>query len=401
MSALPNGAFSGSLPFLSDQFLFDEDIVYFNHGSFGACPRPVFEAYQRWQRELERQPVEFIQRRLEDLLAEARARLGAYAGASPDRLVFVPNATYGVNVVVARSLKLAGDEVLGTNHEPSVQQHLALRMPGPRRSLRHHARQGMPLNSADQFVDALWAGVTERTPSPFRTSLRPRPDLPHQARHRRPPARQALLPSSTAHTPRTIDLALDELGADYYTGNAHKWLYARQRGSLPRRRRAGISARTARRQPRLEQRAQQFAPLRQLQLDRHDGPVRLSQRARCHRLQTENDWPAVRRLPRPGERTADAIQDITGLEPICPDSAEWYSQMFVARLPLDRLERLATTCGRAAASRSRRSARWRGLPRISIQAWLARRRTLRRRPERVAARQHGQSSVTSHKSHVK
>ena len=175
MSALPNGAFSGSLPFLSDQFLFDEDIVYFNHGSFGACPRPVFEAYQRWQRELERQPVEFIQRRLEDLLAEARARLGAYAGASPDRLVFVPNATYGVNVV-ARSLKLQpGDEVLGTNHE-----YGAVNNTWRYACQVHDARYvttpiDMPLNSADQFVDALWAGVTERAPSPFRTSLRPRP----------------------------------------------------------------------------------------------------------------------------------------------------------------------------------------------------------------------------------
>jgi len=41
-------------------FLLDPDVVYLNHGSFGACPRPVFEAYQRYQRELERQPVEFL-----------------------------------------------------------------------------------------------------------------------------------------------------------------------------------------------------------------------------------------------------------------------------------------------------------------------------------------------------
>src|SRR5579864_3516435 len=81
------------------EFLLRPDIAFLNHGSFGACPRPVFETYQRWQRTLEEQPVEFLGRRLDGLLAEARASLAAYLGTSADRLVFVPNATYGMNVV--------------------------------------------------------------------------------------------------------------------------------------------------------------------------------------------------------------------------------------------------------------------------------------------------------------
>src|SRR5579884_2107372 len=74
------------------------DVAFLNHGSFGACPRPVFETYQRWQRDLEAQPVEFLQRRLPGLLAEARERLGAYVGARAEDLVFVPNATHGMNI---------------------------------------------------------------------------------------------------------------------------------------------------------------------------------------------------------------------------------------------------------------------------------------------------------------
>src|SRR5919198_3330409 len=62
---------------VKELFLLDPGVVYLNHGSYGACPRPVFEAYQRWQRELERQPVEFLGRRVDGLLADARARLAA------------------------------------------------------------------------------------------------------------------------------------------------------------------------------------------------------------------------------------------------------------------------------------------------------------------------------------
>ena len=102
---------------LRDLFLLDPDVVFLNHGSFGACPRPVFEAYQRWQRELERQPVNFLLRRAEGLLADARGALGAYLNADPSALVFVPNATAGMNLV-ARSLDLRrGDEILTTDHE--------------------------------------------------------------------------------------------------------------------------------------------------------------------------------------------------------------------------------------------------------------------------------------------
>src|SRR5258708_39622840 len=93
------------------------EIVLLNHGSFWACPRPVFETYQRWQLELERQPVEFLGRRSGALLAEARAKLAAYVGAEADEVVYFPNPTTAANMI-ARSLKLGpGDEVLSTDEE--------------------------------------------------------------------------------------------------------------------------------------------------------------------------------------------------------------------------------------------------------------------------------------------
>ena len=102
---------------LKSQFLLDPGIVYLNHGSFGACPKPVFEAYQHWQRELERQPVDFLNRRAAGLLAEARAKLATYLGVEADDVVYFPNPTTALNMV-ARSLDLRpGDEILTTDHE--------------------------------------------------------------------------------------------------------------------------------------------------------------------------------------------------------------------------------------------------------------------------------------------
>ena len=95
---------------IRELFLLRPDVVFLNHGSFGACPRPVFAAYQDWQLELERQPVEFLSRRFESLMRAARESLAGYVGAHADDLLYVPNATVGLNIV-ARSLPLqAGDE---------------------------------------------------------------------------------------------------------------------------------------------------------------------------------------------------------------------------------------------------------------------------------------------------
>src|SRR5207247_1711153 len=90
---------------LRDEFLLDPNVVFLNHGSFGACPRPVFETYQTWQRMLEQQPVAFLGRQAAALLAHARAQLAAYLGVAADDVVYVPNPTTAINMV-ARSLHL-------------------------------------------------------------------------------------------------------------------------------------------------------------------------------------------------------------------------------------------------------------------------------------------------------
>ena len=90
---------------LQSQFLLDPAIIFLNHGSFGACPKPVFEQYNNWQRKLEDQPVLFLGRQYHDLIRQAIQPLAEYLGTSPTNLVFVPNSTFGVNLI-ARSIRL-------------------------------------------------------------------------------------------------------------------------------------------------------------------------------------------------------------------------------------------------------------------------------------------------------
>jgi isopenicillin-N epimerase len=208
-------------------FLLEPGLVFLNHGSFGACPAPVFEAYQQWQRELERNPVAFLGRRSAGLLRGARERLAAFLGASADDLVFVPNATTGVNIV-ARSLRLSpGDEVLSTDHEYGACD-ATLRMVCERAGavLR---RVTLPLPfEPGEFVPRLMAAATPRTRLIFASHITsttalifPLGELCAQAR-----ALGVLTLIDGAHAPGHIDLHLDTLGADFYTGNCHKWLCA-------------------------------------------------------------------------------------------------------------------------------------------------------------------------------
>jgi isopenicillin-N epimerase len=219
-------AFTLPLPHLVEQYLLRDDITFLNHGSFGACPRPVFEVYQQWQRELEENPVIFIGRRLPDLLAEARARLGRFVGAAAENLVFVPNVTYGINIV-ARSLDLEpGDEILSTDQEYGATER-AWRFVCEKRGYRYVKQEiPLPLADPDEILERLWAGVSERT-KVIAVSHVTSPTalvLPVEAICQRARSAGILTAIDGAHAPGQVDLDLDQCGVDFYMGNAHKWL---------------------------------------------------------------------------------------------------------------------------------------------------------------------------------
>ena len=200
---------------MRELFLLDPDIVFLNHGSFGACPRPVFEAYQGFQRELERQPVEFLDRarRFPALLDAARERLAAYVGADASDLVFAPNTSAALNAAI-RSLGLArGDEILLGDAEYGGMEILwrwladAVGVVLVRRPF--DALEPGPRTRIVFCSHVEWISGRVNDTAQVCTAAR---------------ASGALSIVDGAHAPGQIPLRLDEIGADIYAGNCHKWL---------------------------------------------------------------------------------------------------------------------------------------------------------------------------------
>ena len=211
---------------LARQFLLREDVVFLNHGSFGACPRPVFAKYQEWQLELERQPVEFLGRNLTETMRVPRIALAEELGTTPDNIVGLTNATLGLNIV-AQSLDLKpGDQILTTDHEYSALEKTwayVCRKTGAEIVV---VKVPLPLTSEAQFTDAILAGMTERTRVLFLSHITSPTALLFPIERSIAEARKRGIWSviDGAHTPGHMRLELDRLGADFYAGNCHKWL---------------------------------------------------------------------------------------------------------------------------------------------------------------------------------
>jgi isopenicillin-N epimerase len=210
---------------LRDQFLLDPELIFLNHGSFGACPIPVLQALQHWQRETERNPVALLGRRSAELLRQARSALAAHLGAATDDLIFMPNATTGVNTV-ARSLALqAGDEVLSTDHEYGACD-AAWRFICAKAGAQYR-RVEIPLPfEPDAWVQRMLDAITPRTRLIFASHITSTTALifPVQDLCKRARERGVATLIDGAHVPGQIELDLETVAADFYTGNCHKWL---------------------------------------------------------------------------------------------------------------------------------------------------------------------------------
>lgn len=213
---------------LARHFLLDPAVAYLNHGSYGACPRPVIAACRLWQEKLERQPVAFLEPdHLARRFAQVSHALGVELGADAEDLVWVTNATAGLNVV-ARSLRLGpADEVLTTDHEYAAVSRTWAFVAARTGAVVRSVTVPMPL-AAETFSQALRGAMTARTRVLFLSHVTsptavvfPLADIVAEAR-----SRGIVTIIDGAHAPGQIPIDLTALGADFYVGNCHKWLMA-------------------------------------------------------------------------------------------------------------------------------------------------------------------------------
>ncbi len=256
----------------SQHWLLDPAITFLNHGSFGACPRAVLESQRSWQERIEQEPVRFLHREIEQHLDQARARLAQFVGAPAQDLVFVHNATSGVNSVL-RSLSFEpGEELLTTDHEYRASRN-ALDFVAERCGARVViAEIPFPLKHEDEVVSAILGKVTTRTrlllvdhvTSP--TAL----VLPIERIVQEMTARGIDTLVDGAHAPGMLPLDLKEIGAAYYTGNCHKWVCTPKGAAL------------------LYVRADRQEGIRPLAISH--GATAFKQRSDRSRFQVEFDW---------------------------------------------------------------------------------------------------------------
>lgn len=210
------------------QFLLDKNITFLNHGSFGACPKPIFDEFQRFQLELENDPVHFIQKKLPVYLKEAKKPLAKFIGCEMEDFFFTPNPTFAINTVM-RSLNLQkDDEMLTTNHEYGAMDrtwNFFCKKTGAK-----YIRQeiSLPIVSKEQIIEEFWKGYTSKTKVVFLNQISSSTALIFPVKEICDKAQQLGLITIVdgAHVPGHIDLNIKELNPDFYTGTLHKWMLA-------------------------------------------------------------------------------------------------------------------------------------------------------------------------------
>ncbi len=325
---------------MKKHFLLDPEITFFNHGSFGACPKPVFDVYQQWQRDLEERPIEFLGRRAISLLAESREALAKYLHCATDDLVYFPNPTTAINMVV-RNLNLqTGDEVLTTDHEYGAMDRTWRYF--CEKSGAHYVQRHIPLpvTTHTDFVDNFWKGVTPKTKIIFLSHITSVTALIFPVTEICKKAREAgiLCIVDGAHAPSQIDLDIEKVDADIYVGACHKWMMSPKGAAFLHARsdvqgwldplvvswgydaESGFGS------------GNQFVDYHEWQGTR-DIAAFLSVPAAID-YQREQDWGRVRSRCRNLLGVAmEKVQAITKMPPIIPNPREWLGQMAVLPLP--------------------------------------------------------------------
>ncbi len=213
---------------LADLFPLDRSYTFLNHGSFGSVPHEVLAAQQRWRMEVEARPIEMLGRRMDDLLRDARSAVARFVGVAPHQLGFVTNATEGVHAVLRSIDWKRGDEIVTTDHVYGAMRQSIRRLADEFGVVLREVTVPLPVSGPDDFIAPVIEAFSARTrlllidhiTSPTALVL-PVVQLAEAAK-----ARGILVLIDGAHAPGSINLHINAIPCDAYTGNLHKWVCA-------------------------------------------------------------------------------------------------------------------------------------------------------------------------------
>ena len=214
---------------LRSQFLLNPAITFLNFGSFGATPKPIFDVYQQWQRVLEAEPVQFIAFDGFNYLADTRAALAKFIGCpDKDDLVMVTNPSFAVNLIAKNFPLQAGDEILATDIEYGACDRTWEYYCKKNKATYRRQKINLPISSKEKFIEDFFEGLRPSTKAIFISHITSATSLIFPVKEICAIAKSKGLITIVdgAHAPAHIDLNINELEVDFYTGACHKWMMA-------------------------------------------------------------------------------------------------------------------------------------------------------------------------------
>ena len=208
------------------KFMLDPEIVYLNHGSFGACPKNIFNSLIKYQKLLEFEPVKHLAHDVFKYLEKSRESLGNYLNCNKDDVVFSPNPSTALNTVI-RSLDLNdGDEILTTNHEYGALDKTWKYICKKTGAKYIQKIIPLPLESKEDFINNFAEGITKKTKVIFLSHITSPTALIFPVKEICKIAREKNILSiiDGAHAPAQINLDISDINPDIYVGACHKWM---------------------------------------------------------------------------------------------------------------------------------------------------------------------------------
>ncbi len=212
----------------SKHWLLDSEIDFLNHGSFGASPIPVLEKQNYYRELMEKEPVAYFIRKFDELYYNAKKALAEFVSANTDDIVFVPNATHGVNAILNSLNFNPDDELFTTNHVYGACKNLMNYICKRTGAKLVIADVPFPIKKDEQVTEAVLNKVTAKTKIALIDHITSPTGLifPVEQIVKELSAKGIDTIVDGAHAPGSIPLNVEAIGAAYYTGNCHKWLCA-------------------------------------------------------------------------------------------------------------------------------------------------------------------------------